>query len=35
MEWKKEWNMEWSNERTQLTRVTGSVQSRLNYPVYL
>ena len=31
-----EWKMEWSNERTrlQLTRVTGTAQSRSNYLVY-
>ena len=32
-----EWKMEWNSERTQLqvTRVTGTAQSRLNYLVYL
>ena len=32
-----EWKMEWNNERTklQLTRVTGTAQSRSNYLVYL
>ena len=32
-----EWKMEWNGEHTQLqlTRVTGTAQSRLNYLVYL
>ena len=32
-----EWKMEWNNEHTklQLTRVTGTAQSRSNYLVYL
>ena len=32
-----EWKMEWNSEHTQLqlTRVTGTAQSRLNYLVYL
>ena len=33
MEWKMEWNSE--HAQLQLTRVTGTVQSRLNYLVYI
>ena len=33
MEWKMEWNSE--HTRLQLNRVTGAVQCKLNYLVYL